>query len=73
MRGTLRVFGVIYSTAITWDNTGGGAALLQGAAISEGNFTGNGTPDFYYDPNVLTKLRVDQGSFVRVPGSWRDF
>ena len=73
LRGTLRVFGVIYSTAITWDNTGGGAALLQGAAISEGNFTGNGTPDFYYDPNVLTKLRVDQGSFVRVPGSWRDF
>ena len=73
MRGTLRVFGVIYSTAITWDDTGGGAALLQGAAISEGNFTGNGTPDYYYDPNVLTKLRLDQASYVRVPGSWRDF
>jgi Tfp pilus assembly protein PilX len=73
MRGDLRVFGVMYSTAITWDNTGGGSALLQGAAISEGNYTGNGTPDYYYDPRVLTKLRYDQSSFVRVPGSWRDF
>lgn len=73
MRGDLRVFGVMYSTAITWDNTGGGSALLQGAVISEGNYTGNGTPDYYYDPRVLSKLRYDQASFVRVPGSWRDF
>lgn len=73
MRGDLRVFGVFYSTAITWDNTGGGSALLQGAAISEGNYTGNGTPDYYYDPRVLARLRYDQSSFVRVPGSWRDF
>ena len=73
MRGNLRVFGVFYSTAITWDNTGGGGALLQGAAISEGNYTGNGTPDYYYDPRVLNQLRYDLASFVRVPGSWRDF
>lgn len=73
MKGDLRVFGVLYSTAITWDNTGGGSALLQGAAISEGNYTGNGTPDYFYDPRVLGKLRYDQASFVRVPGSWRDF
>jgi Tfp pilus assembly protein PilX len=73
MRGDLRLFGVFYSTAITWNNTGGGSALLQGAAISEGNYTGNGTPDYYYDPRVLTRLRYDLSSFVRVPGSWRDF
>ena len=73
MRGNLRLFGVFYSGAITWDNTGGGGALLQGAAISEGNYTGNGTPDYYYDPRVLTRLRFDQSSYVRVPGSWRDF
>jgi hypothetical protein len=73
MRGDLRLFGVFYSTGITWDNTGGGGALLQGAAISEGNYTGNGTPDYFYDPRVLRRLRYDLVSFVRVPGSWRDF
>lgn len=73
MRGDLEVYGLIYSTAITWDSTGGGSALLRGAAISEGNYTGNGTPDYFYDTQVLTKLRYDQGSFVRVPGSWRDW
>lgn len=73
MRGDLRIFGVIYSTGITWDSTGGGSALLQGAAISEGNYTGNGTPDYFYDPRVMARLRFDQASYVRVPGSWRDF
>lgn len=73
MRGTIRLFGVIYSTAVTWDDTGGGSALLQGAAISEGNFTGNGTPDYYYDPNVISSIHHTTGTFVRVPGSWRDF
>jgi hypothetical protein len=73
LQGDLRVFGVIYSTSMTWDNTGGGSALLQGAAISEGNYTGNGSPDYFYDPRVLSRLRYDQASFVRVPGSWRDF
>lgn len=73
MRGDLEVYGLLYSTAITWDNTGGGSALLRGAAISEGNYTGNGTPDYYYDPNVLKKLRVEASSYSRIPGSWRDF
>lgn len=73
MRGDLQLFSVIYSTAITWDSTGGGSALLNGAAISEGNYTGNGTPDYYYDPNVMSRIRSSATSFVRVPGSWRDF
>jgi Tfp pilus assembly protein PilX len=73
MRGDLNVYGVLYSTAINWDNTGGGGALLSGAAISEGNYTGNGTPDYYYDPRVINNLREIPGPFVRLPGSWRDF
>lgn len=73
MQGDLRIFGLIYSEAITWDNTGGGSALLQGAAISEGNYTGNGTPDYLYDPRVIKRLRLENGSYARVPGSWRDF
>lgn len=73
MQGDLRIFGLIYSEEITWDNTGGGSALLQGAAISEGNYTGNGTPDYLYDPRVIRRLRLENGNFARVPGSWRDF
>jgi hypothetical protein len=71
--GTIQLYGVVYSTGMTWDNTGGGGALIRGAAISEGNYTGNGTPDYFYDPNVLSRLRNTLTSFVRVPGSWRDF
>lgn len=73
MRGDLSVYGLMYSTAITWDSTGGGGALLRGAAISEGNYTGNGTPDYFYDPNVLKRLRTQSNSYARIPGSWRDF
>jgi Tfp pilus assembly protein PilX len=73
LRGTIQIFGVIYSTGITWDNTGGGGALLRGAAISEGSYQGNGTPDYFYDPVVLGWLKYAVGSFARIPGSWRDF
>lgn len=73
MRGDLAIYGVMYSTGITWDNTGGGSALLVGAAISEGNYQGNGTPDYYYDPRVIANLLDIPGAFARVPGSWRDF
>lgn len=73
MNGNFQIYGVMYSTATTWNNTGGGSALLRGAAISEGNFTGNGTPDYYYDPNVMRRIRTGSVTFVTVPGSWRDF
>lgn len=73
MNGGPQVYGVLYGTAVTWDNTGGGSALLMGAAISEGNYSGNGTPDYYYDPRVIANLTSIPGRFVRVPGSWRDF
>lgn len=73
MRGDLAVYGVLYATGVSWNNTGGGNALLVGAAISEGNYTGNGTPDYFYDPRVISNLTDIPGTFVRVPGSWRDF
>jgi hypothetical protein len=71
--GTPLIYGIMYSTAINWDCTGCGSATLVGAAISEGNYTGNGTPDFFYDPAVMQRLQAIPGDFVRVPGSWRDF
>lgn len=73
IRGTPQIYGVVYSTAATWDATGSGNALLRGAVISEGNYTGNGTPDYYYDPAVMRNIRSSATSFVQIPGSWRDF
>jgi Tfp pilus assembly protein PilX len=73
MRGTLLLYSVIYSTAVVWDDSGGGSPTLIGSAISEGNFTGNGSPAFVYDPSILSKLRYDVASYGRIPGSWRDF
>ena len=73
LNGTMDVIGLVYSTALTWNNTGGGSAFLRGAAVAEGGFTGNGTPDFYYDADVLRRLALDTGAFAKIPGSWRDF
>jgi len=73
MRGDPGVYGLLYSTGATWDNSGADNALLVGAAVSEGNYTGSGTPSHVYDPRVMASLTAIPGRFVRVPGSWRDF
>lgn len=73
VNGGPEIFAVIYSTAITWDETGSGNALLRGAAISEGGFKHTGNGKYYYDPDVMRRIRSSASSFVKVPGSWRDF
>ncbi len=65
------VFGVVYSRAETWITSGGGT--VRGAAVAEGGLGGDGTSTFVYDAGVLEMLRLRTGSFVRVPGSWKDF
>jgi Tfp pilus assembly protein PilX len=73
VNGTVNIFGVIYSQASIWDNSGGGTATICGAAIAEGAFTGVGTPNPTYCPNVFNILKKTTGAFGKVPGSWRDF
>ena len=51
----------------------GQGAVLRGAAIIEADYTGDGAPEFVYDPQVLAALKGAAGSFARVSGSWRDF
>ena len=67
----LTVYGVVYSQATTWTSSGAGS--IVGAAIAEGGFAGSATTDIVYDRSVLTRLRTLTGSFVRLPGSWKDF
>jgi hypothetical protein len=65
------IHGVVYTQAAAWNTAGSG--LVRGAVIAEGDVAGNGTPQFLHERSVLTLLRFGSGSFVPVPGSWRDF
>lgn len=68
------VFGLLYGRDGTWSGTASGR--VQGALVSEGDFSGGAGGagfDVIYDPDVLQRLRWRTGSFVRVPGGWRDY
>lgn len=65
----VRVFGLIYTRSGGW--TGGGE--IHGAAITEGNLAATAAQTVVFNGGVLDTLRLRAGSFVRVPGGWRDF
>jgi len=53
-----------------------GNASIVGAAVAEGNLTLGGSSTgvaITYNEAALRALRIGTGTFVRVPGSWRDF
>jgi hypothetical protein len=68
-----RLNGVVYSVGDTLTNTGG--LTLTGALVAQGDLrlAGNGTTTVVHDAPMLDLLNRSSGSFVRVPGSWRDF
>jgi Tfp pilus assembly protein PilX len=73
LRGGASFFGLLYSTAATWNNgSSGSGGVLRGAAVAEGDFTASGEQVFQYDAFVLDQLATRTGVFTRVPGSWRD-
>lgn len=67
------VTGLVYSTSGAWTVTG--TPRVDGAVVSEVAMTmgGGGRLEVRYDSAVLHRLRREYGSFVRVPGGWRDF
>lgn len=68
------VFGAVYSQAADWAAAGAGAGSIFGAAIAEGNFTSTASDlSIVYNLDVIKRLRTQTGSFVRVPGTWKDF
>jgi hypothetical protein len=70
------VKGLIYGRKPNWTWTAAGSATVQGAVIAEGGMTiaGAGTStSITYDAILLKALRVSYGTFVRVPGGWKDF
>ena len=73
IRGAVGLHGVLYATALSWNDTSEPGAMLRGAALSETSYTGNGAPELVYDSNVLATLKTRSGSLNRVNGGWRDF
>jgi hypothetical protein len=71
LRGPLTLHGVVYANGVGWSGTPGG--VLRGALISGGDVAPTTGVDIDRDATVLTALMQRTGSFVRVPGSWRDF
>ncbi len=71
--GNVEIYGIVYCTAIIWDNTGMGTVNIHGGAVAEGSFTGNGTPTITYDKTVMDNLHDALGTYAKVIGSWRDF
>jgi hypothetical protein len=66
------VQGLLYGRAVNWDR-GAGTTLISGALVAEGNLGGSGAQSVVYDSALLNQMRTQHGSFVRVPGGWRDF
>lgn len=66
------VNGVVYLTGAQWS---GAATTVRGAVVAESALTlsGTGPLTVEHDAPTLERLRRTHGSFVRVPGSWRDF
>lgn len=67
-----QVNGLVYVVDQTLTGSGG---LINGALIAENNLDlpGTGTANIVYDADALNLLHRGSGSFVRVPGGWRDF
>ena len=69
------IYGLVYNRlapgATNWVTDGSGT--INGAVVSDGGVAGTGTATISYDNDVLTRVRGNVGTYVRAPGSWRDF
>ena len=65
------VYGLVYSRAATWATSGSGN--IYGAMVAEGAIGGSDGFTVGYSKDILDRARWSTGSFVMVPGSWKDF
>ena len=72
LHGSVTLRGVVAAASIDWRDTAAGA-LVQGAAISAGDYSGDAAADVVHDAALLARLQTGSGSFARVNGSWKDF
>lgn len=65
------VHGLVYLRNGVWDEQWQGQ--LRGALVAQGDVQGSGSPGIVFSRAHLETLRRTSGSFVRVPGGWRDW
>ena len=68
--GGVAIHGAVYAGSVM---LAGADNVVHGAVFSEGVYAGPTDPAVHRDIDVLAALTHQTGSFVRVPGSWRDF
>jgi hypothetical protein len=68
----IQVQGVIVGHRTPFTVTGAGS-VVRGAIIATGSFRAGGALSVVHDIGTLERLRWTSGSFVAVPGSWKDF
>jgi len=73
LHGGVDITGLLYAGSIAWNAAPGLPGIVRGALVSEGDYVGDAAPELLYDAAVLARLRGWSGTFVRVPGSWKDF
>ena len=74
LRGPVQIHGLVFARSMQWDAADvGTGALLHGAVLLSQTYSGDGSPDLVYDPVLMLRLKRQSGSWLRVPGSWRDF
>jgi len=69
---SMRITGFALARSLQWNGAASGSAWLRGAAMVAGDAQLSGTPQLVYDAQVLNTLNRLTGSFVKVPGSWKD-
>ncbi|MEP6739377.1 MAG: PilX N-terminal domain-containing pilus assembly protein [Caldimonas sp.] len=73
LSGAVTLHGIVDGASLAWNDAAAPGALVRGAALADGNYTGNGAADFAHDSAVLGRLKTRTGSFARINGSWKDF
>lgn len=73
LTGDVTLHGLLYASAVRWDDAGPPRGRVHGAVISESGYGGSAAPDLIHDATLLRSLQRQTGSYARVPGSWRDF
>ncbi len=72
--GPLQIHGVVHARRMSWNGAAAGSgALLHGAALLSASYSGDAGVDLVYDPALMLRLKRNEGTWLRVPGSWRDF
>jgi hypothetical protein len=75
--GGSKIFGLVFAGSAVINDGDATVGSIQGALVSAGGVSANGAAGTYgkvsYNAAILDKLQKFSGTFVRVPGSWRDF